>query len=309
MIPGPVNIQQLEAFVSAATLKSFGAAATRLYLTQPSISLRVKALEDALGVKLFDRVGHGVRLTSRGRELLPHAERVLESVHTLQSTAHNSTAQAERIRIGTVSSMATAWVPYLMNEILTRFQSISFDLVVESSLRLRERLLAGEIDMAIIMGEIRDASIRNLPLGLYQMQWIASPSMPLPRGSLGLEQVARYPIVTHGRESTTYKSLEIMFKEAGAWPVRLIASDSDEAIVHLVEMGTSVGVVNYACLEERPSPRIRILQCDIPLPTHPYFAAFHIDSIGKLGMQVAQMAQQMCRDPSRLLHHKAREKK
>ncbi len=295
-----MNIQQLEAFVSVATLKSFGAAANRLYITQPSISLRIKALEDSLGVKLFDRVGHGARLTSRGRELLPHAERVLESVHVLESAAHSTTIQPQRARVGTVSPMASSWVPQLMSEVLTQFPNVSFDLIVESTVRLRERLLAGEVDMAIVMGDIRDTNIRNLPLGLYPMQWIAGPDLALPRGSLSLEQLARHPIVTHSRESTTYKSLEIMFKEAGIWPIRLIASDSDDAIVHLVELGTSVGVVNYACLEERPSPRIRVLQCDVALPTYPYFAAFHTDSIGKLGMRIAEMAQRMCQDPKRV---------
>ena len=292
-----MNIQQLEAFVSVATLKSFGAAANRLYITQPSISLRIKALEDSMGVKLFDRVGHSARLTNRGRELLPYAERVLESVHVLQCAAHSTTLQPQRVRVGTVSPMASSWVPQLMNEVLTQFPNVSFDLIVESSLRLRERLLAGEVDVAIVMGEIRDTNIRNLPLGLYPMQWIACPDLALPRGSLSLEQLARHPIVTHSRDSTTYKSLETMFKEAGIWPIRLIASDSDDAIVHLVELGSSVGVVNYACLQERPSPLIRILQCDVTLPIHPYFATFHTDSIGKLGMRLAEMAQRMCLDP------------
>jgi DNA-binding transcriptional LysR family regulator len=294
-----MDLRQLEAFVSVATLRSFGAAASRLSLTQPAISLRVKGLESALGVRLFERVGHGVRLTARGIELLPHAERILEASHAMRASAADSAVHHQTVRVGSVSAMASAWIPHLIAEVLDRINHLSFDLLVEPTLRLRERLLAGEIDVAIVMGEIQEPGIRNVPLGTYQMQWIASHSMVIPRGRLTLQDVARYPIITHGRESATYAELEEMFRVRGLWPVRLIASSPAEAIIRLVELGSAIGLISCACLEERPSADIRVLPCEIPLPTHTFFAAFHTDSVGKLGMRVAEMAQRVCRDPDR----------
>src|SRR5690606_20295541 len=117
---------------------------------------------------------------------------------------------------------------------------------------------------------------------------------------LGLNELARYPIITHGRESNTYKNLERLFTEKGIWPVRLIACDADEAIIRVVEMGTAIGLINYACLEERPSLLIRTLPCDTPLPRLPYFAVYHNDSIDKLGPRMAEMAQEICTDLHRL---------
>lgn len=298
-LSSPMNLAQLEAFVSVATLKGFGAAASRLNVTQPAISLRVKALEDSLGVKLFDRSGHGFRLTPRGLELMPHAERIIEASQAMRASASDSAIHHQKVRVGTVSALASAWMPHLVNEVITQLKYVSFDLIVEPTLRLREALLAGEIDVAIVMGDIQAKGVRSIPLGTYQMQWIASRSMALPRGRLTLQDVARYPIVTHGRESATYSDLADTFRKKGIWPVRLIASNSADAIIQLVELGSCMGLISCACLEERPSASIRVLPCEIPLPTHTYSAVFHTDSVGELGMRVAEMAQRICRDPNR----------
>lgn len=295
-----MNTHLLEAFVAVATLKSFSAAASRLCVTQPSISQRIKVLEDLLGVKLFERRGSDIHLTNRGVELLPYAERVLDAVHSLRVNADDTSAQHQRLRIGTVSSMASAWVPLLIDEMIGRIRHASFDLIVEPSVRLREKLLAGEVDVAIVMGEFRNPNVSNVPLRVYDMHWIASRRMTIPGGVLSLTELARYPIITHGRESNTYKKLEKLFREEGLWPVRLIACDADEAIIRVVEMGSAIGLINYACLEEHPSPLIRTLSCNTPLPSLPYFAVYHNDSIGKLGMRMAEMAQEICLDHPRM---------
>ena len=79
-----VEIPQLEAFLEAADRGSFRRAAEALYLSQPSVSARVQALEDEVGVSLFHRTARGVRLTDMGRTFLPFAQRSMETLPTPQ---------------------------------------------------------------------------------------------------------------------------------------------------------------------------------------------------------------------------------
>ncbi len=72
-----MDTHALSAFIEVADTGSFSRAGERLHLSQPAISKRIAALEDALGQPLFDRVGRRIDLTDAGRTLLPHARRVL----------------------------------------------------------------------------------------------------------------------------------------------------------------------------------------------------------------------------------------
>ena len=76
-----MDLGQLEAFVQVANQKSFSRAAEALFLTQPSVTARIQALERDLGERLFERSGRGVRLTEVGNCFLPHAEHVLQALH------------------------------------------------------------------------------------------------------------------------------------------------------------------------------------------------------------------------------------
>ena len=75
-----MNLQQIEYFLQTARLGSFTAAADELHLAQPSVSEQVRRLEDELGVALFLRVGRGLVPSEAGKNLLPHAEAVLDAV-------------------------------------------------------------------------------------------------------------------------------------------------------------------------------------------------------------------------------------
>ena len=90
------TLNQLEAFYWIARLGGFHAAATRLNLTQPTVSLRIRGLEEALGVRLFERAGRQAGLTTEGRHLLPQAERMIGLAEELQM----KTALSDPLRDG-----------------------------------------------------------------------------------------------------------------------------------------------------------------------------------------------------------------
>ena len=83
-----------------ATLGGFRAAAEKLSATQPAISQRIASLESDLGVRLFDRDVRGIKLTAKGRELLSHAERMLQMRRDMQEAARAKSVMSGMLRLG-----------------------------------------------------------------------------------------------------------------------------------------------------------------------------------------------------------------
>jgi DNA-binding transcriptional LysR family regulator len=286
-----VELRQLEAFVSVATLRSFRAAANRLNVTQPAISIRISTLEEELGVRLFERAGTKVRPTAKGLELLTYAEQVLDRAHTLKGVAHSSDS-LQKVRLGTTSTIVHAWLTSLMSSLRREFPHLTLELNIDTSPRLRGLLVSGALDVAILMGPVHEAGLRNLAVRTYRTAWIVSPTANLSPDVLTLPEIARHPVITHGRDSATYGSLEELFRLNGLWPVQLSSSNSAEAILSIARSGLAIGALSEACV--RPAdPTLRLLRCEVELPRYEFFAAYHLDSVGRIGMIVAELAKQV----------------
>src|SRR5690606_20686196 len=93
-----MEIRQIEAFVSIATLRNFRVAANRLHITQPAVSMRLASLERELGVDLIDRSGGDVQLTPKGMQLLQLAEHLLDTTAELKRSEERRVGKEWRAR-------------------------------------------------------------------------------------------------------------------------------------------------------------------------------------------------------------------
>ena len=99
-----MELYQLRSFAAVAELGHLTRAADRLHISQPALSAQIKALEDELGVPLFERLSSGMELTAAGRRLLPEAHKVVAAAQVLRSHASAFKGEvAGRVRVGTVS--------------------------------------------------------------------------------------------------------------------------------------------------------------------------------------------------------------
>ena len=99
-----MELYQLRSFAAVAEFAHLTRAAEKLHISQPAVSAQIKALEDELGVVLFERTPSGMVLTSAGRKLLPEAEKVIAAAQVLRSRARAIKGEVSgRVRVGTVS--------------------------------------------------------------------------------------------------------------------------------------------------------------------------------------------------------------
>jgi DNA-binding transcriptional LysR family regulator len=105
-----VRIEQLEHLAAVVRLGSYRRAAEELHISQPALSESIRSLERELGVTVLERGRHGARVSTAGRDLLPHLRTVLDSFDRLRQAADEQHRNARAVRVGTVNA---ATVPVL----------------------------------------------------------------------------------------------------------------------------------------------------------------------------------------------------
>ncbi|EAQ03559.1 transcriptional regulator, LysR family protein [Pseudooceanicola batsensis HTCC2597] len=145
-----LTLRQLAYFKALADHGNFGRAALAERVSQPALSMQIKALEETLGAPLVERNARRVVLTPFGRRILVHATRVLEELRDLEEAARWKDGLAGRLALGVIPTVA----PYLLPGLLARLRAedIALDVQVQEgkTARLLDELAAGRIDAAIM---------------------------------------------------------------------------------------------------------------------------------------------------------------
>lgn len=160
-----MTLTELRYVVAVATEKHFGRAAEACFVTQPTLSVGLRKLEEELGVTLFERERSGVRITPVGEQVLAHARRVLEEVDALRTTAAaGGDPLRGPLRLGAIYTIG----PYLLPHIVPRLRRHAPDmpLVIEEGLtgELREKLKRGELDVILIALPFTEPGVITWPI-------------------------------------------------------------------------------------------------------------------------------------------------
>ncbi|MFK9095412.1 LysR family transcriptional regulator [Bacillus salipaludis] len=146
-----MEIRQLQTFKAVAELNSFTKAAQTLQYSQASITSHIQQLEDEIGLPLFDRLGKQIQLTMVGQELYLYAMELLAVYSKIQHiSSHDQTIKGE-IRIGASETVTVYKLGSVLSEYKKNYPGVTFSLINDDCLPLRERLHSGEIDIAITL--------------------------------------------------------------------------------------------------------------------------------------------------------------
>jgi LysR family hydrogen peroxide-inducible transcriptional activator len=170
-----VNLRDLKYFIALAETRHFGQAATRTFVSQPTLSGQIRKLEDELGVALFERTTKAVALTPLGEALLPHARRAIEEAEALAqlAKAHRDPLVGP-LRVGAIPTLAPYLVPLILAPLQRRYPGLKLVLSEEITAQLLERLRRHELDAALIATPAEDAEMRTR--GLFDEPfWLALP--------------------------------------------------------------------------------------------------------------------------------------
>lgn len=255
-------LQKYEAFVKAAELGSFTRAAEALSYTQSGVSRMIGELERDWGVRLLARNRAGVRLTSEGERLIDQVRRVCAEQRKLEALAGELNGlQTGLIRIGTLSSMATHWLPAIVRRFQQDYPDIDYELLLGDYLEIEQWVLDGRVDCAFV----------RLPVhARLQTTFLARDRMlaVLPEGH-PLAQLDRVPFASLAEEpflllqKGANDEILQLFRAEGVTPDVRFTTWDDYAIMSMVENGLGASILPELILRRCPY-RIELRELDPP---------------------------------------------
>jgi LysR family hydrogen peroxide-inducible transcriptional activator len=178
-----MTLTELKYIVAVARERHFGKAADACYVSQPTLSVAVKKLEEELDVKLFERSANEVTVTPLGEEIVRQAQSVLEQAANIKDIAkRGKDPLAGALKLGVIYTIAPYLLPDLVRQVITRSPQMPLILQENFTVKLLEMLRSGEIDCAILAEPFPDTGLATAPL--YDEPFFAAVPMNHPLAEL-----------------------------------------------------------------------------------------------------------------------------
>jgi len=245
------TMHQLAVFRTVAHHLSYTRAAEALYLSQPAVSQQIRTLEQVLGLRLFARSGRGIMLTSAGQEFLRHTERLLALLaETKPVVKEIHTLGRGSVLVGASTSAATYVVLPLLGAFHALYPRVRITLMVADRHTIEERLLAHQVDLAVMSFiEGQDRFVIEF-LKPYELVVVASPSHRLAGcPTLTMHDLQQETFLLREQGSGTRLETEHHFALAGMPLQASLELSSIEAIKEGAIAALGIAVVPWESVE------------------------------------------------------------
>jgi len=239
-----MELYQLRSFAAVADVGHLTRAAEQLHVSQPAVSAQIKALEDELGVALFDRVSSGMVLTPAGRRLLPEARKVMSAAQTLRSRARGlANAVVGRVRVGAVSDPEFTRVGDLLSHALDAHPLLEIEVHHEVSGAAFAKVRDGTLDASFYYGSLADTDVNAMPLADFAYRIVAPAAWRDAIAVAEWNAIVAMPWIMTPPISTLSTLANDLFATRGSSPVRRVEADNEAIIRSLVTAGLGVALM------------------------------------------------------------------
>jgi DNA-binding transcriptional LysR family regulator len=263
-----LNLDQLRTLLSVVELGSFSAAARKLNLSQPAVSLQVRELENRLGLALIERLGKKAYPTKAGGDLLDHARRLLsESEAALLAMRRHREGLVGRVRIGTSGHYLIYCLPPLLRKMRIDFPTVEVVITTGIASSVTEQLLKNEVDVGLITLPVDErvfavTPVRTDPiLAFLPSSFIDIPAKVTP------DYASRHPLILEHHRATVASIVDDWLQAAGVSARPAMAFDNLEAIRIVVAAGLGISFLDVlpSFPPDPASPDIVLRPLDPPL--------------------------------------------
>ncbi|WP_115719003.1 HTH-type transcriptional regulator CysB [Gallaecimonas mangrovi] len=243
-----MKLQQLRYIVEVRNHNlNVSATAESLYTSQPGISKQVRMLEDELGVQIFGRSGkHLTHVTPAGKAIIAIAEEMLNKADAIRSVAFEHT-QPDRgkLHIATTHTQARYALPSVIRRFIDRYPKVSLHMHQGTPTQIAEAVVRGDADFAIATEALHlYDDLIMLPCYHWNRSIVVKKDHPLlALDSVGIEDLAKYPLVTYVFGFTGRSDLDEGFAKKGLEPQIVFTATDTDVIKTYVRLGLGVGVI------------------------------------------------------------------
>lgn len=259
-----MDLRRLEVFVKVAELGSFSRAAETLFLTQPTVSEHIRALEDELGVRLLDRLGRGAAPTPAGHLLLGYARRVLGLAREAQQAVDQFLGRLSgELVVGGSTIPGEYLLPALIGRFKAKYPEILVSLLIGSSRDVSEWVEDGRVEAGVVGAPPASRAVESRELMTDELVVAVSAEHPwATRKAVTLADVRAEPLVLRERGSGSRAALERALAEVGLdlGAFRVAGTmGSTQAVKQAVRAGIGITLISKRAVEDEC--RAKLIAC------------------------------------------------
>lgn len=237
-----MDLRQLEYFVTTGRLENITRAAESLFVLQPNITMSIRKLEQELGVQLFDRKQKRFSLTAEGKLYLERIEPALWMIRNATAEVKDSQQQNSGTIILGIPPMISS---FIFAPILNHFRSLypqrELTIVEEGSLGIRSRLMAGELDLGVVITDNASPHLETFPLVTCQHLLCLPSRHPLAqKASVDLEDLQNEPLIMMKSDSYHRRFLLQECEKRHFTPNIVLSSNQIQTNIDLVSKGVGL---------------------------------------------------------------------
>ncbi len=238
-----LNLDQLRTFVTVIDCGSFSAAAVRLGLTQPAVSLQVRQLEQRLGSRLIERVGRKARTTAAGAELLDHAGRIDAAVASaLEAMARHASGAMGRVRLGTGATACIFLLPPILGGLRRTYPNLDITVSTGNTADIVKAVDENLIDIGLVTMPASGRMLDITPVLNDEFVVVAPPGMTLP-ARVTATALSQLPVLLFEPGGNTRRIADEWFARSGVELKPIMSLGSVEAIKEMVGAGLGCAVL------------------------------------------------------------------
>ncbi|MCD5322272.1 MULTISPECIES: LysR family transcriptional regulator [Pontibacillus] len=246
-----MDLNYIETFHEVAKTGSYTKTGEVLGYAQSSVTTHIKKLEDHYGVKLFERVGQRMRLTTSGEELLHYTKQVTDLLDEAKMRLSEETSVRGTIRIGTVESLAAYFITPYIKSLKTRHPDLIIQLEAGLCPNLKQGTVEANFDVAILLDRyINHPSLTTIPIREEELVVIAPPGHALAEEEVDLEALGKETLILTEQGCSYRTLLEDLLREEGVEIGPVISFTSLEAIKQCVADGLGIALLPRITIEQ-----------------------------------------------------------
>lgn len=286
-----LTLRDLEAFLGVAQFGNFTRAARALHMSQPALTVRIRHLEDALGVRLIDRTTRSVALTPVGREFLPRVERVLGEIEAVAGNARDLAGRRlGLVTVAALPSVASTLLPATIVAFKDGHPGVTVRVRDGVAQRVSSLVKSGEADFGIGSPLKRDPELRFSSLMTDPLGAVFRPGHPLERRRrVRLRDLVACPLIVMDAEYSVRALIERAFESIGRPMLPAYEASYVPTALGLAKAGLGVAIIAYSAADAAATQaaglRARIIE-------HPSLLR-QIGLIESVGRSLSPAAQQL----------------
>jgi DNA-binding transcriptional LysR family regulator len=290
-----LTVKQIETFYWVAKLGTVQRAADKLHITQSAATKRLQDLEAKSAAPLFEGGGKKARLSAKGHEMLELCEGLLESIGRLEAYRDADRHMTRVLHIGLTELVALTWFPAFLQQMREMFPNLILQPQVDMSGPLREQVIDGRLDLAVLPEPELPASVTRVALGSARFAWFCRPGEFDNKRTVPLRELGTVPVIEQAPVSIISILSSRGFESAGVNPERICGGNNAVVVGGLVAAGVGVSLLPVDLFRQQIENRLmQIVMTDPPAPLVRYDAIFLTQSHSALGYMVADVARRCC---------------